>query len=175
VIAAVRRLPLQEAVPVAGLLAVAVLALGARPLLLGAVWLATVTPRLVAVDLAEHRLPDAIVLPGYPVVLAAALLESWQQGIAPLDAVLVGAGCGAVLLLLHVAGGMGFGDVKLGPLLGALTGALLPGGAIVWLVLAVLLGGVAAAVVLARRGRTARMPFGPPMLLAAWAALLVLT
>ena len=95
------------------------MALGARPLLLGAMWLALVTPRLVAVDLAEHRLPDAIVLPGYPIVLAAVLLESWRQGVAPLDAVLAGAGCGAVLLLLHAAGGMGFGDVKLGPLLAA--------------------------------------------------------
>jgi leader peptidase (prepilin peptidase) / N-methyltransferase len=174
VIAAVRRVPLHEAAPIAGLLAVAVLALGARPLLVGVAWLALATPRLVAVDLAEHRLPDSIVLPGYPAVLAAVLLESWRAGTAPLDAVLAAAGCGAVLLLLHVAGGMGLGDVKLGPLLAALPAVLVPGGALVWLVLAFLVGGVAAVVVLVRRGRSARMPFGPPMLLAAWAALLLL-
>jgi leader peptidase (prepilin peptidase)/N-methyltransferase len=171
VIAAVRRIPVGEALPAAGLLVVALLAIGPRPVLLGMAWLAVVTPRLVAVDLAEHRLPDAIVLPGHPLVLAAVLLDALESGGTVLGAVLAGAGCGLAFLLLHLAGGMGFGDVKLAPLLGALTAAVLPGGAILWIVLAFLLGGVAAAVVLVRRGTGARMPFGPPMLLAAWLVL----
>jgi leader peptidase (prepilin peptidase)/N-methyltransferase len=87
--------------------------------------------------------------------------------------VLAGAGCGLVFLLLHVAGGMGFGDVKLAPLLGALTAIAVPGGALLWVVLAFLIGGVGAVVVLTRRGTGVRMPFGPPMLLAAWAVLLL--
>jgi leader peptidase (prepilin peptidase)/N-methyltransferase len=158
---------------VLGLLVVAIAALGPRPLLLGFAWLALVTPRLVAIDLAEHRLPDAVVLPGYPAVLAAVLLQSWAAGAEPLAGVLAGAGCGLVFLLLHVAGGMGFGDVKLAPLLGALTALAVPGGAPLWVVLAFLVGGVGAVVTLIRRGAGARMPFGPPMLLAAWAVLLV--
>jgi leader peptidase (prepilin peptidase)/N-methyltransferase len=173
VLAAVRRVPVAEVLPVLGLLVVAAVALGPQPVLLGFGWLAVVTPRLVAVDLAEHRLPDAIVLPGYPVVLAAVLLQAWSTRTAPAAPVLAGLGCGLVLLLLHLAGGMGFGDVKLAPLLGALTAAALPGGAVLWLVLAFLLGGIGAAVVLVRRGAGARMAFGPPLLLAAWAVLLL--
>ncbi len=156
-----------------GLLVVAAVALGPQPVLLGFGWLAVVTPRLVAVDLAEHRLPDTVVLPGYPVVLAAVLLQAWATSTAPASAVLAGLGCGLVLLLLYLAGGMGFGDVKLAPLVGALTAAALPGGAVLWLVLAFLLGGIGAMVVLVRRGAGARMAFGPPLLLAAWAVLLL--
>ena len=170
---AVRRIPAAEVLPVIGLLLVGAAALGPQPVLLGVGWLAVVTPRLVAVDLAEHRLPDAIVLPGYPVVLAAVLLQAWATGAPPAAPVLAGLGCGLVLLLLHLAGGMGFGDVKLAPLLGAIAAAVLPGGAVLWLVLAFLLGGVGAAVVLIRRGAGARMAFGPPLLLAAWAVLLL--
>jgi leader peptidase (prepilin peptidase)/N-methyltransferase len=162
-----------EALSVLGLLVVAIAALGPLPLVLGFGWLALVTPRLVDIDLAEHRLPDAIVLPGYPIVLAAVLLQSWAAGAEPLGAVLAGAGCGLVFLLLHVAGGMGFGDVKLAPLLGALAALSVPGGALVWVVLAFLVGGIVAVVVLIRCGTGARMPFGPPMLLGAWAVLLL--
>ncbi|GAA2748989.1 prepilin peptidase [Amnibacterium kyonggiense] len=172
-LAVVRRVPPAAALPVVGLLAVTVLALGPRPALIGFAWLALVTPRLVETDLAEHRLPDAVVLPGYPVVLGAVLLHAWSTGVAPLDAVLAGAACGLVFLLLHVAGGMGFGDVKLAPLLGALAAVAVPGGALLWLVAAFLLGGVGAVVVLVRRGLGARLPLGPPMLLAAWLVLAV--
>jgi leader peptidase (prepilin peptidase)/N-methyltransferase len=173
VLVAVRRIPVAEVLPVLGLLLVAALALGPQPVLLGFAWLAVVTPRLVAIDLAEHRLPDAIVLPGYPVVLAAVLLQAFAGRTAPAPAVLAGLGCGLVLLLLHLAGGMGLGDVKLAPLLGALIAAALPGGAVLWLVVAFLLGGAGAVVVLIRRGAGARMAFGPPLLLAAWAVLLL--
>ena len=173
-LAVARRVPLGEVLPAVGLLVVAGSLLGARPTLIGFAWLAVVTPRLVAIDVDEHRLPDAIVLPGYPVVLAAVLLEAWGSGGSALPAVLAGIACGLVLLLLHLAGGLGFGDVKLAPLLGALATAAVPGAGPLWLVLAFLVGGVAAAVVLVRRGPGARMPFGPPMLLAAWLVPLLL-
>lgn len=172
-LAVARRIPLEEVLPALGLLVVAALAIGPRPILLGVAWLAAVTPRLVAIDLSEHRLPDAIVLRGYPAVLAAVLLDSWSRGIAPAGPALAGLACGLVFLLLHAAGGMGLGDVKLAPLLGALAAAALPGGALIWLLLAFLLGGIGATIVLIRRGAGARMPFGPPMLAAAWLALLL--
>jgi leader peptidase (prepilin peptidase)/N-methyltransferase len=168
VLAAVRRVPAGEALCAVGLLVVAALALGPRPGLLGVGWLAVVTPRLVDVDLARHRLPDAVVLPGYPVVLLALLLDDVLTGTDAPDAVAAGAGCGLAFLLLHAAGGLGFGDVKLAPLLGALAALVLPGGAVLWLVVTFLLGGCAAIGVLVRRGLGARMPFGPPMLAAAW-------
>ena len=171
---AVRRLPMGEALPAAGLLLLALSALGPRPVLIGLAWLAAVTPRLVAIDLAEHRLPDAIVLPGHPVVLAAVLLDGWSTGTGALPAVLAGATYGLVVLLLHVTGGMGFGDVKLAPLLGALAAQAVPGGAVLAVVLAFLAGGLAAAAVLLRRGAQARMAFGPAMLLGAWAAIALL-
>ena len=171
---AARRLPVDEAVPVLGLLLVAVLLVGPRPILAGFAWLAAVTPRLVAVDMARHRLPDAIVLPGYPVVLGSVALDAWAQGTEPTGPPLAGAAYGLVLLLLHVLGGMGLGDVKLAPLLGALTGAIAPGGTLLAVVLAFLAGGIAAVVVLVRHGLGARMPFGPAMLFGAWAAVLVL-
>jgi leader peptidase (prepilin peptidase) / N-methyltransferase len=168
-IAVARRIPVGEALPAAGLLLLAAAALGLRADLLGFAWLAVVTPRLVAVDVAEHRLPDAIVLPGYPVVLVAVLLRAVEAGSPPSGSVLAALACGLVFLLLHLAGGLGFGDVKLAPLLAALSASAIPGGAVLWLVLAFLLGGVGAAVVLVRRGLGARLPFGPSMLLAAWA------
>ncbi len=168
---AVRRLPIGEAVPAAGLLVMAIAALGPRPILLGLAWLAAVTPRLIAIDVAEHRLPDAIVLPGYPVVLGAVVLDGWATGLAPAGAVLAGCAYGLVVLVLHVLGGMGFGDVKLAPLLGALATAAVPGGAVLAVVLAFLVGGVVSVVVLVRSGPGSRMAFGPPMLLGAWSAL----
>jgi leader peptidase (prepilin peptidase)/N-methyltransferase len=166
------RLPVQvDAALVLGvLLAVAaVAAVGVRPLTVGLVWLAVVTPRLIAVDIAEHRLPDAVVLPSLGVAGGAVLLD----GSAVPTALAAAAGYGLLLLALHVLGGMGLGDVKLAPVLGLLTGALGPLAAVASPLLAFLTGGVAAVAVLVRRGAGAAMPFGPAMLLGAWAAVLL--
>jgi leader peptidase (prepilin peptidase) / N-methyltransferase len=152
------------------LLAVAaVAAVGARPVAVGLIWLALVTPRLVAVDIAEHRLPDAVVLPALAVAGGSVLLD----GRGPSTAVAAAAGYGLLLLVLHLLGGMGLGDVKLAPALGLLTGAIGPLAAVASPLLAFLAGGVAAVAVLVRRGPGAAMPFGPAMLLGAWAAVLL--
>ena len=173
-LAAVARPRASEALAAAGLGLLAVLAVGPRPLLVGLLWLAAVTPRLVEVDLAEHRLPDAIVLPGNPVVLASVVLDRWAAGADALPVLAAAAATGLVLLLLHLTGGLGLGDVKLAPLLGALAAAVAPGGALVALVLAFLAGGAASVVVLVRHGRRARLAFGPALLLGAWSAVLLL-
>jgi leader peptidase (prepilin peptidase)/N-methyltransferase len=173
-VAAPRRRRATEEATLTALLALgSVLAAGPRPALLGLLWLAAVTPRLVAVDIAEHRLPDRVVLPGWPVALAAALLEAAAGGTPVLVALAAGAGYGALLLVLHVAGGMGFGDVKLAPVLGLAAAAVTPAAAVAAPLLAFLAGGVVAVVALARSGRGARIPFGPAMLLGAWAAVLL--
>lgn len=147
----------------------AVAAVGVRPLTLGLVWLALVTPRLVAVDIAEHRLPDAITLPSLAIALGSVLLDRGELGTATWCAALYG----LLLLALHLVGGMGLGDVKLAPALGLLAGGLGALPAVAAPLVAFLVGGVAAVVVLIHRGTGAAMPFGPAMLLGAWAAVLL--
>ena len=143
-------------------------AVGPRPILLGLLWLAWVTPRFIAVDVAEHRLPDAIVLPGYPVALAALALEralrDADAGLALGSAV----GYGGLLLAVHLTGGMGLGDVKLAPVLALLTTAAAPAAAVLAPLLALLVGGLASAVVLLRHGTGRSIAFGPAMLIGAW-------
>jgi len=125
---------------------------------------------LALIDVDVRRLPDALVLPSYPVAAvllgAAALLE--QDGGAALRAVVGGAALWLFYFALCVArpGGMGFGDVKLAGVLGAYLGyagwsALLVGTGAAF----VLGGAVGLALVAFRRtGRRGTIPFGPFML-----------
>jgi leader peptidase (prepilin peptidase)/N-methyltransferase len=114
---------------------------------------------LSAIDLAERRLPNRIVLPSAAVVLLA------QTALFPdraLEWWLASLGTSFLLLLLWCVypEGLGMGDVKLGLLLGAALGSDV--------LAALLLGAVAAAVyavfLLARDGAQARkqtIPLGP--------------
>lgn len=94
------------------------------PVPLTVTWFAVL---LVVVDLRHSRLPDALTLPAYPAILAAATIAAWLSGdwsIPPRAA--VGAG---VFLSLHAAvhmlrpPSMGAGDVKLSGSVGAALGA----------------------------------------------------
>jgi leader peptidase (prepilin peptidase)/N-methyltransferase len=83
---------------------------------------------LAAVDLVHRRLPDALVLPGYPLVgaaLAGAALGPpgvWVLVRAGLGLLVFG---GAHLLVRRIApGALGAGDVKLAGMLGAALGAV---------------------------------------------------
>lgn len=116
-----RRVPLQEVVTAA--VATAVVArfdVGWTmiPPLVAAVSLVT----LSAVDLRAYRLPDAITLPALGLSLAAIALESGVAGRrgAIVSAAVAALGYGAVLWIAHQVrpGGLGLGDVKIGPLLG---------------------------------------------------------
>lgn len=129
--------------------------------------LASATLALVVIDFQCHRLPDAIVLPLYPamvagLVLAGVLSGEWNVGTAA-----IGAGIWLVVIggLWLVSGGrgMGFGDVKLAPVLGATLGWLGWQSAAVGLMAAFILGGVVGIVLLLTRraGRRTRIPFGP--------------
>ena len=138
------------------------------PVLLALGWFAVAA---TAVDVARHRLPDALTLPALPVALLL---------LAPLGAaaVLRGLAGAAVAAAAHAAvhlaapAAMGGGDVKLAAPLGAVLAAaswpaLLLAGALA----AVLSGGPAAVLVATRpRGgrRGAALPHGPSMVLAAW-------
>src|SRR5690554_4155885 len=111
------RYPLVEAgtaLAFAGVFALTVL--GDRPWALPAfAYLAAVSIALTLIDLDVRRLPDAIVLPSYPVMAALLTLASWQGGDWP---ALLRAAIGGVALFVFYfvvmivkPGGMGFGDV----------------------------------------------------------------
>ncbi|NEB94487.1 prepilin peptidase [Streptomyces bauhiniae] len=147
------------------------LATGPRPEL--AAWLA-LTPAatlLTTVDLRVHRLPDPLTLPLTPaVLLLLALAAQLPDHTGTYRTALYGAlTLGIAYLALHLLNpsGMGFGDVKLAPALGAALGwygwptlllgtfATFASGAVYGLTL----------VVSGRANRKSAIPFGPFLLL----------
>ena len=99
-------------------------------------------------DLRSRRIPNWITVPG---AAAGFVLQAWYGGLHGVLASLAGAGLGlGIFLALYVAGGMGAGDVKLFSAVGALAG---PPALILVFVLTGVLGGIAAAVLAASRGR----------------------
>ncbi|RRJ86422.1 prepilin peptidase [Gulosibacter macacae] len=134
-----------------------------------ALWVALVTPKLVVTDLAEHRLPNDLVMPGWGVA-GVALVVAWlEAGEFPLVTLLTSVAALVVLIGLGLAGGFGMGDAKLAvPLT---VGLLLvhPMHAAVGALAAIVTGGVAALVTLVRRRDVSqRIPFGPWLLLGYW-------
>lgn len=135
---------------------------------------AAVAVALALIDLDVHRLPDAIVLPSYP---ALALLLAVGGGGPALSRAATGAVLIGLFFLVvwYVApGGMGFGDVKLSGLVGAMTAYLTWGTFLVGAFLGFVLGAVAGVLLMAagRAGRRTALPFGPFLLVGAWSAIL---
>ncbi|WP_261166356.1 prepilin peptidase [Microbacterium sp. Marseille-Q6965] len=130
---------------------------------------------LIRTDLAEHRLPNAIVLPatsivGTLLVLAAVLSGRVEAaGGAAAGALLLGGFYAVLWAAGRRTGGMGGGDVKLALLVGLFLGWH-GWGALAWgAAAAFVLGGAAAIALLAAGRADARTPiaFGPFMLLGA--------
>ncbi|GAA1843949.1 prepilin peptidase [Microbacterium koreense] len=134
---------------------------------------------LAVIDIRTHRLPNAIVLPAYPVTLVVLTVccllgEDWGR----LARGLIGA---LALFVFYLAlrlmspRGMGGGDVKLAGLLGLLLAW------VGWTALAVgtlagfVLGGLYGIGLLAARraDRRTAIPFGPWMLAGAWIGIAV--
>ncbi|OIJ25910.1 prepilin peptidase [Nocardioides luteus] len=168
------RYPLVEA-GTGALFAVAGLRFADRPSLLAAYLVfAAVAMALALIDLDVRRLPNAIVLPAYPLLAALLVLGADDDALSR-------AGIGALVLFgffltiaLIAPRGIGFGDVKLAGVIGGMTAYLSWGAFLTAAFGAFLLGAVAGiALILGRgaRGKTA-MPFGPFMLVAAWASIL---
>lgn len=141
-------------------------------------YLAAVGLALAMIDLDTLRLPDALTLPSYPVafVLLGAAAVAQHDGGAALHALVGAVAMGAfyfVLVLVYPAG-MGLGDVKLAPVLGAYLGWIGYGVLAVGAFLGFLYGGVVGvgAMLLGRAGRKSKLPFGPFMLLGALTAVL---
>jgi leader peptidase (prepilin peptidase) / N-methyltransferase len=105
------------------------------------------------------RLPDAVVLTGGAVGVATAVVATVQHG--PSAAGAAAAGCAAFcvpILVAHLASpdAMGFGDVKLGAVLGVAAGLL----GWRWAVLALAVASGITVIVAAATRRRA-VPFGP--------------
>lgn len=167
------RYPLVEAATAALFAAAVAWALGAAatPLIPALLYLAAIGVALALIDIDVHRLPNAIVLPAYPVLAVLLTGASWWTG----DWWALGRagiGCAALyvfylLLMLVYPAGMGFGDVKLAGVLGAMLGYVGFGALVVGAFAGFLLGALLAVVLLALgrgSGKTA-LPFGPFMLL----------
>lgn len=139
--------------------------------LAGGIWLAVVDAR-------EHRIPDKVLLPLTLVVVSA--LTVVAIGIGEPQRILAGAiGATAmfsVFFILGLAGGIGFGDVKLAGLIGFYLAWLSPTTAIAGAVLAYVFAAPHAIVAIVRHRKTgerARIAFGPYMIAGAATAVLL--
>jgi len=141
-------------------------------------WLGVVAVPLAAVDAAVFRLPDRLTALAYAGTLAPLTLAALaaQRHDDLLRAVLGGLAMSAFYLLLFLINpeGTGLGDVKLGAALGTALGWLgwipLVAGAFLAYLGAALYG---LALMAARRARrTSEIPFGPFMLLGAFAVIM---
>ncbi len=145
-------------------------------------YLTAIGVALALIDLDTQRLPDALVLPSYPVTLVLLALASWNPGGAPAWGAFSRALVGGVvmfavylLIVLLYPRGMGLGDVKLAGVLGMYLAWAGWGNLVVGWFAAFLLGGIVGIglVVGRRAGRRTAIPFGPWMLLGAATGLLV--
>lgn len=145
------------------------------PVVVAYLYLAAISVALTLIDLDTRRLPNAIVLPSYVVLLvlfSVACLWGGADG-ASLARALAG---GALLYAFYLAlrlmrpGGMGGGDVKLAGVLGIALGWVGWGALVVGAFAAFLLGGAFGLALLAakRAGRRTAIPFGPWMIAGAW-------
>jgi leader peptidase (prepilin peptidase) / N-methyltransferase len=171
------RYPLVE-LATAALFVVLALRFGADPVLPAYLYLAAVGLALALIDLDCKRLPDVLTLPSIAVVAALlGLARLLGSDTGDLSSALLG---GLALFALYFAlcfaypAGMGFGDVKLAPVLGLATAWLGWGAWTVGAFLGFLLGGLfGVALIAARRGgRKTSVPFGPFMLAGALVAVL---
>ena len=129
---------------------------------------------LTGIDLDVRRLPNVLVLPAYPVL--AALLAIDADGPRALRAVEGGVGLFAFFFVIAFAapGAMGFGDVKLSGLIGAMAAYVSWGTFLTAAFGAFFFGAVlGVALILVRgAGRKTAVPFGPFLILGVWVALL---
>jgi leader peptidase (prepilin peptidase)/N-methyltransferase len=175
VLEAARRFAAPRYVAAAGvalpLMGLAFLRFGASARFIVAAFVVPVLCLLAAIDIAERRLPNRIVLPATAVVLTVQTVL-WPDRTFEWILAAVGGALLLLLPLLFYPQGVGMGDVKLMLLLGAALGSAV--------VTAILVGSLAAggyaAVVLVRGGPDARrtaFAFGPFLVFGALVALLL--
>lgn len=134
---------------------------------------AWLTAGLVWIDLDVHRLPIGLVTPSGIALVPLLGIASLASGDLRWLSALVGAAVmGGVYLLLFLlpGGGVGGGDVRLAPVIGALLGWLGPLQLVVGMSAGFVLGGIVAAVLLVSRraGAKTLIAYGPAMCAGAW-------
>ncbi len=150
-----------------------------RPELGLVLWAGLLAVALSAVDIARHRLPDALTLPAIAVSVVLVIVTWWihPDSGSPVRALLAGAATGAVFALLALAapGAMGLGDVKLVLSLGVLLGYVSWAAVVVGIAVAFVLGAAVAlgGLALGRLGARSAIPFGPFLLTGCWLVLAV--
>jgi len=143
------------------------------------IWTGLLGVALGAVDLAAHRLPDALTLPAIPItVLVVAGTEIASPGTGSIIRALVVAAAltGAFWALAAVAPrAMGLGDVKLVPSLALMTGYVSIPVSLLAVVIAFVLGALVAllGLLFRRLTLTSAIPFGPFLLAGCWLVLAV--
>jgi leader peptidase (prepilin peptidase)/N-methyltransferase len=138
---------------------------------------AWMTVTLVWIDADVHRLPDGIVLPAYPALLALVVVAT--AGLGDWGALWRALACMAGLYALYFVlafispNSLGFGDVKLSGLIGLVLGWLGVADAALGVMAGFLVGGVVALVMLVgqRVGLRSHIAFGPSMLVGALLAI----
>jgi leader peptidase (prepilin peptidase)/N-methyltransferase len=153
---------------------------GFTPILPLWLYIAAAGTALFLIDVDHQRLPDVIVLPSWGVILAGLLTASMFTTGAGNH--MAHAGWGALtfgglyaLIFYGTRGrGMGFGDVKLAPVLGAALGWFGWGATLVGLIGGFVIGAVVGVglIVFGAAGRRSRIPYGPFMLAGTLAGLL---
>jgi len=161
------------------LVALVVWVFGAGGELPAYLYLAFIAVVLSLVDIAEKRLPNAVVYPSLVVLPALLMIASASSGSW---SALVGAFLGGAalftfyfVLALVSPSSIGMGDVKLAAVLGLALGYLGWTSVLVGSVAAFLVGGLVALVALAARRVTLQgsIPFGPSMLAGAFLGVLL--
>jgi leader peptidase (prepilin peptidase)/N-methyltransferase len=169
------RYPIVEAIT-GVLFAGTYLVIGANWALPAYLFFVATTVALVLTDLDHKRIPNRILYPATVIALVLLVAGAAAEGnLSAVPRAVAGGGIYFGLLLviaLLARGGFGMGDVKLAFLLG--TFLAFPSwdtlGAGIFL--AFLIGGVASLLLLItkRKGRKDAIPFGPPLILGAWIA-----
>lgn len=137
-----------------------------------------------AIDLELYRIPDRLVFPALAIAVPGVVLISLQKDVPEaIPRALVGSATFfGLLLVFHLISprGMGFGDVKLGLMLGLFTGWLAPTQLVeapYLAVIAMFFGGIIGVVmgfwVALSRGRKAAFPFGPALCAGAYLVVLL--
>lgn len=145
--------------------------------LLAFLYLAAISIALAAIDLDVQRLPNTIVLPAFAVGAvaftgAALLAGDWSRLATAGLGILIMGGIYLVPALIR-PDAIGGGDIKLAGVLGLFLGWLGWPELGVGIVAGFLLGGLwGVALVLAGKGRSARIAFGPWLLAGAWVGIL---
>jgi leader peptidase (prepilin peptidase)/N-methyltransferase len=153
------RYPLVEAIT--GVLAVAVVLVkhSAPDIVLGLVLVGILVP-IALIDLDRRIIPNKITLPAAVLAIGIGLVLAPSH--VP-EQLIAGVAAGGFLLIFALAypAGMGMGDVKLAAVLGLFLGSAVGPGLLIALVTGVVAGAVVMARVGVAAGRRTKVPFGP--------------